>query len=122
MRHALTSFAFAAIMPLHPAAATIVSKADIAGSWEEDPGTCHGGSHVVFSDDGSLHGYDFEGRWSLKGDRLTTIVVARMIGPEERIERVSPPETKTTVIVSASPGRRGERSSDGSLHHFHRCP
>ena len=101
-------------------AAAPATRTALVGNWEEDPGTCAGDNNVAYRPDGTFFGYDYEGRWSLVGDSLTTIVTRRM-NDDERWRRVKPPEPSTTTIVTLSSDRLEERWADGSLHQQHRC-
>lgn len=92
----------------------------LLGSWEEDPGTCEGDNHVTYRADGAFFGYDYEGRWALKGAALVTTITKRM-GSDENWRSVAKAERTATIIVSLSRDRLVERWPDGSLQHLHRC-
>ena len=100
--------------------AAALSKSDLIGNWEDDPGTCEGDNFVLYQPDGRFFGYDFEGRWTLSGDILTTSVTKRM-GSDEKWRRVKPSERDARTIVSFSPERMIVRGADGSLLSLHRC-
>ena len=97
-----------------------LSKSDLIGDWEEDPGTCEGDNFVSYRGNGSFFGYDYEGRWNLSGETLTTSVTKRM-GSDEQWRRVKPSERDARTIVSLSHERMVVRGSDGSLLSLHRC-
>ena len=97
-----------------------LSTSDLIGDWEEDPGTCGGDNFVSYHPNGSFFGYDYEGRWKLSGETLTTFVTKRM-GSDEKWRRVKPSERYATTIVSLSHERMTERQADGSLLSLHRC-
>jgi hypothetical protein len=96
------------------------SKSAVTGDWEEDPGTCESGSGVSYRSNGRLFGYDYEGRWKLSGQTLTTIITKRL-GSDEEWRRVTTPEWEVTTIVALTRDRMIERGADGSLRHLHRC-
>ncbi len=92
----------------------------LIGNWEEDPGSCESGAFVSYRADGSSFGYDYEGRWTLKGTTLETTVTKRM-GSDEQWRPLRKPERSATTIVFLTHDRMIERWSDGSLHRNHRC-
>jgi len=97
------------------------SKSDLIGNWEEDPGTCEGDNGISYRSNGSFSGYDYEGRWKLTGETLTTFITKQMDPDDEKWRRVKTPEQEVSTIVSLTRERLIERWVDGSLHHFHRC-
>jgi len=96
------------------------SRSAVIGDWEEDPGTCESGNFVIYRSNGRLFGYDYEGRWKLSGETLTTIVTQRL-GPDEKWRRVTAPERDVSTIVALTRDRMIERAADGSLRRLHRC-
>lgn len=95
-------------------------RSALLGIWEEDPGTCEGDNFVSYRRDGAFFGYDYEGRWVLKGGSLQTTVTKRM-DTDETWRRVRQPQRSVTTIVSLTHDRLTERWPDGSLHQSHRC-
>ncbi|MEO5772486.1 MAG: hypothetical protein ABIQ32_00010 [Sphingomicrobium sp.] len=96
------------------------SKSAVVGDWEEEPGTCEGDNGISYDANGRFFGYDYEGRWKLNGETLTTIITKRM-GPDEKWRRLTTPERGVSTIVALTRERMVERETNGSLRHLHRC-
>ncbi len=92
----------------------------LVGGWVREGDDCAGDAGVVYAADGTFAAYDVSGTWSLRRNRLTTVILERG-EPDELAVRLPQPERQVSTIVSTSNNRLIERWSDGSIHTFARC-
>ena len=94
-------------------------RSAIVGVWSVPDGSCEGDTSEIFRTDGSYRGDTYEGRWTVRGRRLTTKVERQgeMGGPL----RTAPEPATVSTLLRLTRKLRVERWGDGSVHRLHHC-
>ena len=92
----------------------------MAGGWAPPGQACDSRDGVAYDKAGTWAGYDVSGRWTLRGDRLTTWVEERG-GYDQPGRKVSGEKPKVSTVLALSDTDLTLRQADGSTLSLKRC-